>query len=83
MNLIQAEFETSAAAYENYGINKTLLDFSFSFNNRDDKETLAILKFLDSNAGFKIFEMTLPEPYNKLIDVYCPEWNHTYKFKNK
>jgi len=78
----KTEFETSAAAYENYGINKTLLDFSFSFNNRDDKETLAILKFLDSNAGFKIFEMTLPEPYNKLIDVYCPEWNHTYKFKN-
>ena len=26
--------------------------------------------------------MTLPAPYNKLIDVYCPEWNHSYKFKN-
>jgi hypothetical protein len=59
-----------------------LSKFNYNLSNRSDKETEAILKFLDSNAGFKIFEMTLPEPYNKLIDVYCPEWNHTYKFKN-
>lgn len=79
---IKTDFQSSAPAYENYGINKTSLDFTFNFNGRSDKEALAILKFLDSNAGFKIFEMTLPEPYNKLIDVYCPEWNHVYKFKD-
>jgi phage-related protein len=79
---IKTEYDVSAPAFENYGINKTSLEFTFNYNNRSDKETEAILKFLDSNAGFKIFEMRLPEPYNKLIDVYCPEWNHTYKFKN-
>ncbi len=47
-----------------------------------DKEALAILKFLDNKAGFKIFEIDLPDPYNKTINVYCPEWNHTYKFYN-
>jgi phage-related protein len=79
---IKTEYDTSAASFENYGINKTSLELSFNYNNRSDKEAEAILKFLDSNAGFKIFEMRLPEPYNKLIDVYCPEWNHSYKFKN-
>jgi len=79
---VKTEYDSSAPAFENYGINKTSLEFTFTYNNRSDKEAEAILKFLDSNAGFKIFEMTLPEPYNKLIDVYCPEWNHTYKFKN-
>jgi len=40
------------------------------------------LKFLDDKAGFKTFKYTLPQPYNKIIDVYCPEWNHTYNFEN-
>jgi phage-related protein len=38
------------------------------------------LKFLDDKAGFKIFRYTLPQPYNKEIDVYCPEWSHSYNF---
>lgn len=79
---IKTEFDSSAAAFENYGINKTILEFNYALNNRSDKEAEAILKFLDVNAGFKIFEMTLPSPYNKKINVYAPEWNHTYKFKN-
>lgn len=79
---VKTEFDSSAAAFENYGINKTSLEFNYNLSNRSDKEAQAILKFLDVNAGFKIFEMTLPSPYNKNIDVYAPEWNHTYKFKN-
>lgn len=79
---IKTEFDSSAPAFENYGINKTNLEFTYNLTNRSDKEAQAILKFLDSHGGFKIFEMTLPSPYNKLINVYAPEWNHTYKFKN-
>ncbi len=79
---IKTEFDSSAPAFENYGINKTNLEFNYNLTNRSDKEAQAILKFLDVNGGFKIFEMTLPTPYNKLINVYSPEWNHTYKFKN-
>lgn len=79
---IKTEFDSSAPAFENYGINKTNLEFSYNFSNRSDKEAEAILKFLDVNAGFKIFEMVLPTPYNKNINVYSPEWSHTYKFKD-
>jgi phage-related protein len=79
---IKNEYAMTAPVYENDGINKNILDFNLSFSNRSDKETLAILKFLDNKAGFKIFEIDLPDPYNKMINVYCPEWSHTYKFDN-
>lgn len=77
---IKNQFDMTAAAYEGDGINKSVLAFDFNFTNRSDKEALAILKYLDDKAGFKIFEIDLPDPYNKKINVYCPEWSHTYKF---
>lgn len=79
---LKNEYEMTAPAFENNGINKTVLTFDFSFQNRSDKEAIALLKYLDDKAGFKIFEIDLPAPYNKTIDVYCPEWSHTYKFYN-
>ena len=79
---LKNEYEMTAPAFENNGINKTVLTFDFAFHNRSDKEAIALLKFLDSKAGFKIFEIDLPAPYNKTINVYCPEWSHTYKFYN-
>ena len=72
----------TSVAYEQDGINKNILDLSLSFTNRSDKEAFAILKFLDDKCGFKLFEFTLPEPYNKRLTFYCPEWSHTYKFKD-
>lgn len=79
---VKNEFDMTAPAFENDGINKTVLTFDFNFTNRSDKEAIALLKYLDDKAGFKIFEMNLPDPYNKTINVYCPEWSHTYKFYN-
>ena len=79
---LKNEYEMTSVAYEQDGINKNILDLSLSFTNRSDKEVFAILKFLDDRCGFKLFEFTLPEPYNKQLTFYCPEWNHTYKFKD-
>lgn len=79
---LKNEYEMTSVAYEQDGINKNILDLSLSFTNRSDKETFAILKFLDDKCGFKLFEFTLPQPYNKQLTFYCPQWNHTYKFKD-
>lgn len=76
------EYDMTSVAYEQDGINKNILDLSLSFTNRSDKEAFAILKFLDDKCGFKLFEFTLPEPYNKQLTFYCPEWKHDYKFKD-
>ena len=42
----------------------------------------SLVKFLDSKIGYRVFDYTLPQPYNKKIKVYCPEWSHTYNFAN-
>lgn len=76
------EYEMTSVAYEQDGINKNVLDLSLPFTNRSDKEAFAILKFLDDKCGFKLFEFVLPEPYNKQLTFYCPEWSHTYNFKD-
>ena len=74
--------EKGKKQYLKDGINYNNLEFNLSFSSRSNKETTALLKFLDDKAGFKIFRYSLPQPYNKEIDVYCPEWNHTYNFHN-
>ena len=72
--------KNSTIEYSKDGINYNNLEFKVSFKKRTNQETKAILKFLDDKAGFKIFYYTLTQPYNKLISVYCPEWDHTYNF---
>lgn len=82
VRLFPAELKNSTVEYSKDGINYNILEFSVSFNRRTNQEARAILKFLDDKAGFKVFYYTLPQPYNKKISVYCPEWNHTYNFSN-
>jgi len=74
--------KNSTIEYDKDGINYNLLEFNINFNRRTNSEAMAILKFLDDKAGYKPFQYTLPQPYNKTINVYCPEWNHVYNFYN-
>lgn len=80
IRVITNELNGSTKQYVKDGINYNILEFDLSFTKRSNKEALAILKFLDDKAGFKTFNYTLQQPYNKTITVYCPEWNHTYNF---
>ena len=66
----------------NDGINESLLNFDLSFKNRDDEETKAILHFLETHYGAKSFSYKLPAPYDTTKRFICPEWKHTYVFKN-
>lgn len=78
LNII--DYEGSTKQFIKDGINYNVLNFELKFSNRSDKEARAILKFLDSKAGYKLFSYTLPQPYNKKITVFAPEWSHTHKF---
>jgi phage-related protein len=78
-----AEYKSSTKEYVKNGINyNNLENIDLTFSNRSNREARAILKFLDDKAGFKIFDYALPQPYNKTIQVYCPEWSHSYDFYN-
>lgn len=82
VRLFTNDLKNSTKEYEKDGINYNNLEFQLNFTKRSDKEALAILKFLEDKAGYKVFNYTLPQPYNKNISVYCPEWNHDYNFKD-
>ena len=66
----------------NDGINESLLSFDAEFKNRDEKETKAILHFLEQHIGTKSFSYTLPAPYDMKRRFICPAWKHNYVFKN-
>jgi phage-related protein len=82
IRLLSNDMKNSTIEYSKDGINYNVLELNVGFKKRTTQEARAILKFLDDKAGFKTFKYTLPQPYNKIIDVYCPEWNHTYNFEN-
>ena len=78
---IKTEYDSSAPAFENYGINKTCLEFTFNYNNRSDKETEAILKFLDSNAGLSADSYGTANKLNGASDVLYFLRNYEYNEK--
>lgn len=80
IRLLNNEMKNSTIEYDKDGINYNLLELTVNFTKRSNSEARAILKFLDTKAGYKTFEYLLPQPYNKTINVYCPEWSHTYNF---
>tara|TARA_B100001939_G_scaffold348179_1_gene373489 strand:+ start:7321 stop:9243 length:1923 start_codon:yes stop_codon:yes gene_type:complete len=82
LKLGYADLKGSTVEYFKASINPNLLEFDLKFSNRSEKEARAILKFFDDRAGFKLFSYTLPQPYNKNITVYCPQWSHEYNFKD-
>lgn len=80
--LITNDFKNSTREFETDGINSNNPTLEFSFSKRTLQEARAILKYLDDKAGYKVFNFTTPQPYNKTIKVYCPEWSHSYSFYN-
>lgn len=67
---------------QNDGLNKSLLNFSFTLMSRSDSEAKAILHFLEKHRGRDQFRFTPPAPYNEEKTFICTEWKHSIKFKN-
>jgi len=65
------------------GINNKLLSLDFSLDGRTDKETKAIIHFLEHKGGAQQFRFTPPAPYNKENLVFiCPTWEHGLVYKD-
>lgn len=61
-------------------INNSLLSFSASFTERSEKETRAIVHFLDKRNSVESFIFTPPPPYDKALKFICREWSSNYNF---
>jgi len=65
------------------GLNKSLLNMEFSFDARSDKESKAIVHFLEHHKGKDQFEFIPPAPYDITGKVFiCPKWQHTLNYKD-
>jgi phage-related protein len=65
------------------GLNKSLLNLTFSLEGRDDNEAKAIVHFLESHKGRTQFDFTPPAPYDLTGKAFvCPKWEHSLVFKD-
>ena len=80
------EISGNNSAYTQYlpgnKVNINVLKFTLKFENRSAEEAYAIIHFLESHLGYKSFLYTPPAPYNRKRRFICPEWTHTYAFKD-
>lgn len=65
------------------GLNSSLIEFSLIFENRNEKETVSILHFLQQRNGQESFIYNLPTIYSKSTSslntrFICLEWSPNY-----
>jgi len=64
------------------GINPNFFDFQIKFNAVNNKKAQSILHFLENKNGFSTFQVDMFAPYTGTRYFFCPEWGHTYNFKD-
>jgi phage-related protein len=64
------------------GLNPNAFDFQLKFKNVTNKKAKAILHFLESKNGNSLFQMDMFAPYTGTRNFFCPQWSHTYNFKD-
>jgi phage-related protein len=62
--------------------NTAKFDISYKFTNINDKQLLCMLHFLENKAGYRKFRHQIPSVYNRPKVYHCPQWTHTWKYKN-
>ena len=60
--------------------NSQFIDTTLSFFNRSNKETRAILHFLENRMGHKAFDFTLSGIYRSKKYFTAPEWEHEFVY---
>lgn len=64
------------------GINKSLLNFSLDFKGVTDKQTKAMLHFMENRRGNQQFRFTPPAPYGTQRIFISPQWKYRTVFKD-
>jgi len=62
--------------------NNASFQLSYQYSNISDKQLKCMLHFLENKAGYRRFRHDMEPVYNRPKAMYCPEWNHTWKFYN-
>jgi phage-related protein len=55
---------------------------ALDFKNRSNKETIAILHFLEKHGSLKSFQMSIPQLYTKNKFFVAKDWSHKFVYKD-
>jgi phage-related protein len=72
----QTLFGDGYAQILNRGLNSLHMSADLKFEEKDDKEALAIIHFLENHKGVIDFEFSMYEPYNTTNSFLCMNWDH-------
>jgi phage-related protein len=62
--------------------NNASFQLKYSFTDISDKQLKCMLHFLENKAGYRRFRHDIESVYNRPKAMYCPEWDHTWKYFN-
>ena len=62
--------------------NNASFPVNYTFTDISDKQLKCMLHFLENKAGYRRFRHDIESVYNRPKVMYCPEWDHTWKFYN-
>jgi phage-related protein len=58
------------------------IDINYKFTDIDDRQLTCMLHFLENKYGYRRFKNQIATVYNRPKVFYCPQWSHTWKYKN-
>lgn len=77
------KFDSSIQEAQNLSKNKNIIeDLSLTFSNRSDKETFALLHFLEKNGPPRFFKFNLPKLFNKDKFFRVLSFSHNFIYKD-
>ncbi len=77
------KFANSILESQNLDSNKNILeDFNLNFSNRSDKETIALIHFLEKKGNKQPFKINLPQLYKKDKYFVVNSFIHEFVYKN-
>jgi phage-related protein len=62
--------------------NAAKTDVNYKFTDIDDRQLTCMLHFLENKDGYRRFRNQIPAVYNRPKVFYCPQWTHTWKYKD-
>ena len=78
-NVLKQSFEQILNISNNQNYLKSI---DLTFSNRGEKETYAILHFLETHLGYKHFVYEYDDDIiNQKRVFYCPRWQHTFNYQ--
>ena len=82
-SILKSSMPYSFKKRSDFGLHaNTIKSLKLDYKGVTDREARYLLHFLCSRHGYMKFQYSIPKIYNKNKYFFCPEWSHTFVYKN-